>query len=163
MLKWERNIRNMECTLNQPPWPHSVSKDSISIFFLILFKVNFYFLSWHTTKFEISAEWHFFATAHGKGAVDGLGGATKRYLRLEALKGKIITNAKEAYEAMKSRNSDVFPILLTEEEINKVKIPQTLKPITGTQSFHAALEVKGPKSLVFKETSNSYVKLNYSF
>ena len=32
----------------------------------------------HRDDFDISAEWHFSATSHGKGACDGLGGTVKR-------------------------------------------------------------------------------------
>ncbi len=32
----------------------------------------------HNEDFELSAEWHFSATSHGKGACDGFGGTVKR-------------------------------------------------------------------------------------
>ena len=32
----------------------------------------------HKSHFNIDAEWHFFATAHGKGSCDGLGATVKR-------------------------------------------------------------------------------------
>ena len=31
----------------------------------------------HSSDFGITAEWHFSATSHGKGACDGLGGTVK--------------------------------------------------------------------------------------
>ena len=39
---------------------------------------NFSNLCFHQEDFGISAEWHFSATSHGKGACDGLGGTVKR-------------------------------------------------------------------------------------
>ena len=39
---------------------------------------NFVNLCYHKDDFGISAEWHFSATSHGKGACDGLGGTVKR-------------------------------------------------------------------------------------
>ena len=39
---------------------------------------NFLNLCCHRDDFGISAEWHFSATSHGKGACDGLGGTVKR-------------------------------------------------------------------------------------
>ena len=44
------------------------------------FKQKYLFSNLHTweTKFEISLQWNFFATSHGKGVVDGIGGAVKR-------------------------------------------------------------------------------------
>ena len=39
---------------------------------------NFINLCYHQADFGVSAEWHFSATSHGKGACDGLGGTVKR-------------------------------------------------------------------------------------
>jgi len=39
---------------------------------------NFLNLCHHKVDFGIDAEWHFFATSHGKGPCDGLGGTVKR-------------------------------------------------------------------------------------
>ena len=39
---------------------------------------NFVNLCLHEQDFDITAEWHFFATSHGKGPCDGLGGTVKR-------------------------------------------------------------------------------------
>ncbi|XP_057332044.1 uncharacterized protein LOC130671921 [Microplitis mediator] len=39
---------------------------------------NFVNLYYHKDDFGIHAEWHFFATAHGKGPCDGIGGTVKR-------------------------------------------------------------------------------------
>ena len=35
-------------------------------------------LIFHEAHFGVAAEWHFFATAHGKGPCDGIGGSLKR-------------------------------------------------------------------------------------
>ena len=35
-------------------------------------------MCFHEDDFGISAEWHFYATSHGKGACDGVGGSVKR-------------------------------------------------------------------------------------
>lgn len=43
-------------------------------------KFNFLNLLYHEKDFKIKAEWHFFATAHGKGACDGIGGCVKKML-----------------------------------------------------------------------------------
>ena len=39
---------------------------------------NFANLTFHKQDFGIEAEWHFFATSHGKNACDGVGGTLKR-------------------------------------------------------------------------------------
>lgn len=44
----------------------------------IKIKSNFLNLLHHNNEFGNDAEWHFFATSHGKGAYDGIGGCMKR-------------------------------------------------------------------------------------
>jgi hypothetical protein len=39
---------------------------------------NFLNLCNHDADFGLPAEWHFFATSHGKGPCDGVGGTVKR-------------------------------------------------------------------------------------
>ncbi|KAL5510770.1 hypothetical protein EMCRGX_G006371 [Ephydatia muelleri] len=39
---------------------------------------NFTNLCYHEADFGVAAEWHFFATSHGKSAADGIGGTVKR-------------------------------------------------------------------------------------
>ena len=39
---------------------------------------NFTNLLMHKIDFDLEAEWHFFATSHGKNACDGVGGTIKR-------------------------------------------------------------------------------------
>lgn len=41
-------------------------------------KKNFMNLCHHEDEFKIKAEWHFYATSHGKGPCDGVGGTIKR-------------------------------------------------------------------------------------
>ena len=39
-------------------------------------------LLYHRDDFGLDAEWHFFATSHGKNACDGIGGTVKRELQM---------------------------------------------------------------------------------
>ena len=48
-------------------------------------KYNFINLLHHEMGFGIPAEWHFHATAHGKGPCDGIGGNLKRLAALASL------------------------------------------------------------------------------
>lgn len=48
-------------------------------------KYNFINLMYHETDFGIPCEWHFHATAHGKGPGDGIGGTLKRLARISSL------------------------------------------------------------------------------
>lgn len=47
--------------------------------------------------FGLHAEWNFFATCHGKGPCDALGGVLKRNASRASLQGHVITTAKELY------------------------------------------------------------------
>ena len=46
---------------------------------------NFTNLCHHKTDFGLDAEWHFFATSHGKGPCDGIGGTVKRIITKASL------------------------------------------------------------------------------
>ncbi|XP_044594868.1 uncharacterized protein LOC123272234 [Cotesia glomerata] len=62
---------------------------------------NFVNLYYHEEDFDIPAEWHFFATAHGKGPCDGIGGTIKRYAARASLQlavDKQITTPEEVFE-----------------------------------------------------------------
>ena len=62
-------------------------------------------------KKEIQASWHFFATSHGKGAVDGIGGEVKRQARLAALSGEArVQNAKEFIRIVNEKTERIFMI-----------------------------------------------------
>lgn len=69
---------------------------------------------------EISAIWHFFATSHGKGAVDGIRGNVKRKVRREILSRSAIVNtaAEFAVVARNTANKTIV-IFLTEKDIRK--------------------------------------------
>ena len=61
-------------------------------------KKNFINLSHHILDFGVAGEWHFYATGHGKGACDGVGGTLKRIARRSCLqsgiKNEILTAQK---------------------------------------------------------------------
>ncbi|XP_074096802.1 uncharacterized protein LOC141525991 [Cotesia typhae] len=62
---------------------------------------NFVNLYYHEDDFDIPAEWHFFATAHGKGPCDGIGGILKRLAARASLQlavDKQITTPEELFE-----------------------------------------------------------------
>jgi hypothetical protein len=49
-------------------------------------KKHFISLCYHKDYFGMDAEWHFFATPHGEGECDGIGGTIKRLSRKASLK-----------------------------------------------------------------------------
>ncbi|CAH0558559.1 unnamed protein product [Brassicogethes aeneus] len=61
-------------------------------------KFNLSSLLLHESEYGISAEWHFFATSHRKGACDGIGGCVKNAARIASLqKTNQITSPKDFY------------------------------------------------------------------
>lgn len=109
------------------------------------FKNRFLFsnLSWYKTNYELdNLEWNFFATSHGKGPVDGLGGSVKRVIRKKVLSRKsVVGNAAEFVNVYQVDSSQVKLVLVAVEEIEGMKsfldqrwsLISTLK---GTQQIH---------------------------
>lgn len=68
-------------------------------------------------KYELkSLSWHFFATSHGKGVIDGVGGTLKRmaWTRVKARQLEV-RNAEEFFDAVK--NSKVACCLIPDDKI----------------------------------------------
>jgi len=64
---------------------------------------NFASLPHHFTNFQIEAEWHFFATSHGKGPYDGISGTLKRKAAYYSLKQPYI---RQILSSMENVNLD---------------------------------------------------------
>lgn len=125
-------------------------------------KKNFLNVSMHHEDFGIPAEWHFFATAHGKSICDGLGGTLKRLATKTSLQrpyNEQITTVNELFNWAKSslQNIDVAFVAeaeYTQEERNLATRFSNLKRIPGTQSKHAIIPIS-VGSVTAKEFSNS--------
>lgn len=97
----------------------------------------------HQRDFGVPAEWHFFATAHGKGPSDGLGGTLKRLATRASLQGTIIQTPRDLYD-WASSNCQLNVEFVTAEECKEEK--RTLEsrfasalPISGIRGFHSAI------------------------
>ena len=100
------------------------------------------FLSEMRESSELSLRWHYFATSHGKGAVDGVGGTVKRCVWSAAATRKIskvddaVTFAKAATEYC---DLSIRVVLVTKEEIRK-KYPEfgvdSAAPVPGISKMH---------------------------
>ena len=114
---------------------------------------NFASLCKFKSMYKIEAEWHFFATSHGKGPCDALGGNLKRMARRESL-AKLhehpITTAKQLYEWAEKRRRDAFTTMsfcyVSQEEyelgVNKwSSVYQDTKMIPGTQKYHSFVPI----------------------
>jgi len=93
----------------------------------------------------LSIQWNFFATSHGKGVVDGLGGTVKRVVREAVLTRKVssVLNAKEFAEAAESFCKSIKitcclkeDILKSSEKLALDKCFSKAKPIAGIKRLH---------------------------
>jgi len=108
-------------------------------------KKNFYSMCQFKKNFGFEVEWHFFATSHGKGPCDGIGGALKRNATRASLQRpyeKQITTAKELFDWANSIGSSIAFHFCTEGEYKKIewqlrKKFEHVKTIAGTQKFHS--------------------------
>jgi hypothetical protein len=105
---------------------------------------NFSNLCNHKTDFDLEAEWHFFASCHGKNACDGVGGTTKREVSKASLQRTItnqIITVEDMYTFCKDNIKGITYFLIKKEEI--IEHIETLKsrfensvPVKGTRQFH---------------------------
>ena len=123
-------------------------------------KSNFYNLLFHEKDFGIPAKWHFHATAHGKGACDGIGANLKRGARRASLqlssKSHILT-PEDLYE-WANKFCKETKVFYTTKESYEQTVSQ-LKPrldkaqsIPGTLNYHAIIPVD-EFTLKLKKTS----------
>lgn len=94
-------------------------------------------------RHNLKITWNFFATSHGKGPVDGIGGALKRRVRnLVMRREKIVSNARDFSEAV-NKNSKVQIILMNDaEDISKCHEDLGLSTV-----FEKALAIKNIKKM----------------
>ena len=98
----------------------------------------------HEEDFDIPAEWHFFATSHGKGPSDGIGGTIKREATKASLqqsyKDQILT-ALDLFHFVESSLNGINAEFLTcadrqTEEDLLCKRFSIAKTIAGTRRLH---------------------------
>lgn len=108
---------------------------------------NFINLLYHKEDFGIDAEWHFFATAHGKGACDGISGTVKRLAGRASLQlppeSQILTpqrlfdwatqNIKGIDFCFSAKSDHDLAVSFLKERYTKAKT------VPGTLKFHAAV------------------------
>lgn len=106
---------------------------------------NFINLCYHNEDFDgVEAEWHFYATSHGKGVCDGIGGTVKRLAAKASLQKPVenqIVTPFQLYEWGKENIPSVTFFYVTndeylEEEKSMKKRFSEAIAISGTQKFH---------------------------
>lgn len=118
---------------------------------------NFSSLCQFKSMYGIDAEWHFFATSHGKGPCDAIGGTIKRMATRASLakeREHPIKTAKELFDwANRRKEKDLtklsFCFTTTEEyEIKASELSEQFnnaKTIQGTQKFHCFIPLSENK------------------
>lgn len=112
-------------------------------------KKNFYELCQYKQNHGFDTEWHFFATSHGKGPCDAIGGAFKRNAMRASIQRKFnnhITTAKELYTWATENDSSITFKLCTNQDYKGVerslrKKFEKIKQIPGTRSYHSFIPI----------------------
>lgn len=134
---------------------------------------NFFNVCEMKSKYGFDAEWHFFATYHGKGPCDAVGGTIKRMATRASLqrpeKDQIL-NAKKLFEFLQSREIAIQSVFCTKKEHDQMAAYlenkyDAVKTISGTQKLHAFIPCHGLNSMEckrfsFSKKSKTYKLLN---
>lgn len=107
---------------------------------------NFSNLCFHTEDFDgVEAEWHFYATSHGKGVCDGIGGTVKRLAAKASLQNPLdnhILTPLHLFEWSKEHISKMkFFYVPNQDYLENEKFLEKrfndAIAVTGTQKYHA--------------------------
>ncbi|KAK3914359.1 Latrophilin Cirl [Frankliniella fusca] len=83
-------------------------------------KYNVLNLNLHEEDFGVPAEWHYFATSHGKGPCDGLAGTLKRNAYLASIRNTAIRNPIEFYQWAKEKMVNVNVSFIASEDVKQI-------------------------------------------
>lgn len=94
-------------------------------------------------RHKTNITWNYFATSHGKGPVDGIGGATKRQVRCSVLQRKnVVFNANQFVNVAKEVSSvNVFEMTCEDIErrnadIDLARLVENATPVPGISRAH---------------------------
>ncbi|KAK3912458.1 ARL14 effector protein [Frankliniella fusca] len=98
---------------------------------------------YHKKDFGIPAQWHFFATSHGKSACDGIGGTLKRlatyYSKQHIQPGTLITTPLLFFEFAQKQIKGICSLWVSTEEVAEVETKLKVR-------FNSAYKIDGIKS-----------------
>ena len=110
-----------------------------------------------------------FATSHGKGAVDGVGGTVKRQVMAEVITKKVIIKTAEDYaDTAETVCPGVTIIHISKEEVLGMKeqldeeVFTDTRTLNGTRKVHH-LEVVGPSKVEYYPFKGSSIKKVHNF
>ena len=124
---------------------------------------NFLNLCFHREDFGICAEWHFSATAHGKGACDGIGGTVKRLAARASLQKPYNDQIMTPYQLFEWASTNIKAThfgycTLSDyhsEEQNLARRFAISRTIPGTRKYHSFVPVSRDKVAVKLYSSSS--------
>ncbi len=101
-------------------------------------------------KYGLQIEWNYFASGHGKGPVDGVGGIAKRTVYRRCMAGATITNANDFCEILKASGTKIEVHTMSASEIDKrssafEEVWANAPLIRGIQNIHHIISM-GPNS-----------------
>ena len=94
--------------------------------------------------------WHFFATSHGKGVVDGIGGSVKGSVHRKILAGRVVQTVKQVAEIAQDCHTNVIIQYVSADEIAEDKNMldeqwKHIKTLPGTQKIHSIMSANDGK------------------
>jgi hypothetical protein len=107
-------------------------------------KNNFINLCHHNTDFGINAEWHFFATSHGKGPCDGVAGNIKHLTAHSSLQHHQILSPAQLYSWVKENLPSIHVQYVCYSDVEQTRHHlkfrfDTTRTVVGTCQYHAFL------------------------
>ena len=132
-------------------------------------RLNFINLCHHKEDFGIEAEWHFFATSHGKNACDGIGGSIKRSLTKASLMRSIsnqILNAVDVFNyCLEHLSANIAFFFVTDDEVKEIEGNLETRfvlanTVAGTRRYHRFVPQNTTELKVYETSYDtiSYIK-----
>jgi hypothetical protein len=130
-------------------------------------KNSMWFLAHHQTIFGLSAEWHFHASAHGKGPCDGVGASIKRQCQMYSLRqdgrpqSKPVQSATELVHWAQEHCDKIKVLLIDLERLQKLRniaaeVKKEAQQISGISNLHRfTVDNSGPTTVICRVTSSS--------
>jgi hypothetical protein len=111
--------------------------------------------------------WHFFATSHGKGVVDGVGGIIKRLVYMAILSGHKCKSAADFIRIGQSKTTAIELVEIKQHQIDHSKMQlenifQSVKSVPETKKIHSIKTLLN-NSIELKYYSNSKNAKKYRF
>ena len=105
---------------------------------------NFLNLCYHYSDFDLETEWTFFATSHGKSAIDGIGGKIKQLTARASLQRAYndqILLVKVVYQFFSKTIESISFNLIERHTLNLLRYKlahqyEHGKTVSGTRSYH---------------------------